>query len=115
MPDPQTMTVDDLEAEDAKLATLAKQAAGRVPQLKGAAVRDSIGRTYASASVELPSLGLTALQAAVAQAASAGAEALEAAVIFNQPGDDAGVEAVRDLAPEAPVYAVNRKDVTRLA
>ncbi|WP_025272391.1 hypothetical protein [Haloglycomyces albus] len=107
-------TLDSLAEEDTKLVTMARQAAGRVTQLKGAAVRDTIGRTYASAPVELPHLELTALQAAVAQAAAAGAEALEAAAIFNYTDDDPGVRAVQDLAQNAPVYAVVRKDVTRL-
>jgi hypothetical protein len=86
-------------AEDAKLVTLAKGALGRVAAAEGAAVRDETGRTYASASVSLPSLHLSALQAAVAQASAAGARGVEAAVLGAQhPAADAdGVAAVRDL------------------
>jgi hypothetical protein len=109
------MTVDDLDAEDAKLVTLARGAAGRVQQPTGAAVRDGIGRTYASAAVDLPSLQLSALQGAVAQAFAAGSDTLEAAVVFGVDGDDDGVKAVRDMASGAAVYAVVRKDVTRIA
>ena len=47
-------TPGDLDAEDAKLVTLAKGARGRVSASEGAAVRDETGRTYASASVGLP-------------------------------------------------------------
>ena len=47
---------------------------------RGRGVRDDIGRTYAAASVALPSLRLTALQAAVAAAVSSGSDRLEAAV-----------------------------------
>jgi hypothetical protein len=88
-----------LGGEDAKLVTLAKGALGRVAAAEGAAVRDETGRTYASASVSLPSLHLSALQAAVAQASAAGARGVEAAVLVAQhPAADAdGVAAVRDL------------------
>ncbi|HEX5016829.1 MAG TPA: cytidine deaminase [Actinomycetes bacterium] len=88
-----------LDAEDAKLVTLARGARGRVGAAEGAAVRDETGRTYASASVSLPSLQLSALQAAVAQAVSAGARGLEAAALVSDRDDaDAeGAAAVRDL------------------
>src|SRR6478736_4487255 len=59
-----------LDAEDAKLVTLARGARGRAAAVEGAAVRDEDGRTYAAATVELPSLRLTALQAAVVGAAT---------------------------------------------
>ncbi len=45
----------------------------RTGAAEGAAVRDTDGRTYAAATVALPSLQLTALQAAVAAAVSSGA------------------------------------------
>ncbi|WP_035737849.1 hypothetical protein [Glycomyces arizonensis] len=108
------LTVDALDAEDAKLVTLARGAAGRVQQATGAAVRDGIGRTYASAAVDLPSLRLTALQAAVAQAFAAGAETLEAAVVFGAEGDEDGIRAARDIAADVVVYSMVRKEVTRL-
>ncbi|PRY57942.1 cytidine deaminase [Glycomyces artemisiae] len=107
--------VDDLDAEDAKLVTLARGAAGRVSQTTGAAVRDGIGRTYASAAVDLPSLRLTALQAAVAQAFAAGAEALEAAVVFGVEADGEGLRAARDISSDVAAYSVIRKEVNRLA
>jgi DhnA family fructose-bisphosphate aldolase class Ia len=105
----------ELDAEDAKLATLARGAAGRVQQATGAAVRDGIGRTYASAAVDLPSLKLTALQAAVAQAYAAGADALEAAVVFGAESDEDGLKAAKEISADLTVYAVIRKEVTRLA
>jgi nucleotide-binding universal stress UspA family protein len=108
-------SVEDLDAEDAKLVTLARGAAGRVQQTTGAAVRDGIGRTYASAAVDLPSLTLTALQAAVAQAFAAGADSLEAAVVFGADSDEAGLRAAREISADLTVYAVNRKEVSRLA
>ena len=89
----------ELDAEDAKLVTLAKGARGRVSAPEGAAVRDETGRTYASASVNLASLQLSALQMAVAQAVASGARSLEAAVLVSNvdQGDADGVAAVRDL------------------
>ncbi|WP_035701802.1 hypothetical protein, partial [Glycomyces tenuis] len=96
------------------LVTLARGAAGRVQQATGAAVRDGIGRTYASAAVDLPSLRLTALQAAVAQAFAAGADTLEAAVVFGAEGDEDGARAARDITADVVVYSVVRKEVTRL-
>ncbi|NJP34775.1 cytidine deaminase [Micromonospora thermarum] len=96
----------ELSAEDAKLVVLARGARGRVGAVEGAAVRDQDGRTYAAASVSLPSLALTALQLAVASAAAAGATRLEAAVVVTEAStlDGAGHAAVRDLAADAPIH-----------
>jgi len=74
---------DALDAEDAKLVTLARGARARSAAAEGAAVRDEDGRTYAAATVDLPSLRLTALQVAVATAVSSGAQALEAAAVVG--------------------------------
>lgn len=94
----------DLAAEDAKLVTLARSARARTGAAQGAAVRDADGRTYVAATVDLPSLQLSALQAAVAMAVSSGAPGLEAAVVLgDDPSDDAGEKAVRDVSPSAPV------------
>ena len=97
--------------EDDKLVTLARSARARTGAAEGAAVRDTDGRTYAAATVALPSLQLSALQVAVAMAACSGAEGLEAAAVVGAPVaaagdavDDPGLAAVRDLAATAPVY-----------
>ena len=97
---------EELSAEDAKLVTLARAARARIGAAEGAAVRDSDGRTYAAASVVLPSLNLSALQAAVAAAVVAGAAGLEAAAVGSDAArvDDAGLAAVRDLGPAAALY-----------
>jgi hypothetical protein len=99
-------TGDALTAEDAKLVTLARSARARVGAVEGAAVRDQDGRTYAAASVALPSLAITALQLAVASAVAAGATKLEAAAVVTEASelDGAGHAAVRDLAAAAPVH-----------
>jgi hypothetical protein len=96
----------DLDPEDAKLVTLARSARGRTGAPEGAAVRDTDGRTYLAASVALPSLALTALQAAVAAAVSSGVSGLEAAVVVSDADavEEAGLAAVRDLTPSAPVF-----------
>jgi hypothetical protein len=96
----------ELTAEDAKLVTLARGARARVAAAEGAAVRDQDGRTYAAATVALPSLSVTALQLAVASAVAAGATKLEAAaVVTGAPKlEGAGWAAVRDLAADAPIH-----------
>ena len=99
------MTSRDLDPEDAKLITLARSARGRTGAAEGAAVRDTDGRTYLAATVTLPSLRLSALQAAVAAAVSSGAKGLEAAAIVSDAGsvEEPGLAAVHDLTPSAPV------------
>jgi hypothetical protein len=91
--------------EDAKLVVLARSARARTGAAQGAAVRDTDGRTYAAATVALPSLRLSALQVAVAMAACSGARGLEAAAIVgDDAADPAGENAVRDLAASAPIH-----------
>jgi hypothetical protein len=75
--------VASLAPDDAKLVTLARAARARTGAAQGAAVRDDFGRTYAAATVELRSLRLSALQAAVAAALSSGSQVLEAAVVLG--------------------------------
>jgi hypothetical protein len=98
--------MSELDAEDAKLVTLARGARARIGAVEGAAVRDQDGRTYAAATVTLPSLALTALQLAVASAAAAGAQRLEAAAVVTEAStlDAAGHAAVRDLSLDAPIH-----------
>ena len=93
----------DLDAEDGKIVTLARSARARTGAAEGAAVRDTDGRTYAAATVALPSLSLTALQAAVAAAVAGGAPELEAAaVVAAADAVDANwLAAVRDHAGDA--------------
>lgn len=105
-----TDTPPELDPDDTKLAVLARSSMGRTGAVEGAAVRDLDGRTYAASTVDLPSLRLTALQAAVAAAVSSGAEGLEAAAVVTGAAalDEDGVRAVRDLAPAAVLLLADR-------
>lgn len=95
----------ELDPEDAKLVTLARSARARNGAAEGAAVRDDIGRTYAATTVALPSLSLTALQAAVAAAVSSGAQRLEAAAVVSDATevDADSAAALADLGVKAAV------------
>ncbi|WP_037068690.1 hypothetical protein [Pseudonocardia acaciae] len=96
----------ELDPEDAKIVVLARSSRARTGAAEGAAVRDTDGRTYAATTVVLPSLRLSALQAAVAAAVASGAEGLEAAAVVSADAGDpdpASLAAVRDLGPEAPL------------
>ncbi len=84
------------EADDLKLLTLARGARARVGAVSGAAVRDDTGRTYSSASVALPSLSLTALEACIAQAVASGARGLEAAVVVGGTVGEVDLRLVRE-------------------
>jgi trehalose-6-phosphatase len=104
--------VTELPPEDAKLVALARSARARARSEQGAAVRDTDGRSYVAAGVTLRSLSLTALQLAVAMALSSGALGLEAAVVLgDDPSDEAGVAAVREVAPSATVVLVDANGV----
>lgn len=97
----------ELDPEDAKLVTLARSARARNGAAEGAAVRDDMGRTYVATTVSLPSLSLTALQAAAAAAVSSGAQRLEAAVVLGdtQAVRDEDRAVAADLGVERPLLA----------
>ena len=90
---------DQLPAEDAKLLTLARSTRARTRAAEGACVRDRDGRTYAGASVELPSLQLSAVEVAVAMAVSSAATGLEAVAVVTdaQTISDKDLAVVRDF------------------
>jgi hypothetical protein len=72
------------DPEDLKLIALARAALARTETGQAACVRDTDGRTYAGARVELPHLALPAASVAVAMAASSGARRLEAAAVAGE-------------------------------
>ena len=95
------------DPEDLKLVTLARSARARSGAPEGAAVRDDIGRTYAASTVDLPSLRLTALQAAVAAALSSGSDRLEAAAVVgpDEALGDADSAVLADVAVSTVLLA----------
>ena len=103
--------MSDLSAEDRKLVTLARATRARTGAPEGAAVRDADGRTYAAATVDLPSLQISAVGVCVAMAVASGAKRLEAAVVLtSEPAvADADLDVLRDLGGAAIV--VHRGDV----
>jgi hypothetical protein len=110
--------VSELTDEDTKLVTLARAVRARNGAVEGAAVRDDTGRTYAATPVVLPSLAVSAVQAAVVMAIAGGARGLEAAVLVT-PGDgivedDRAV--VREFGgPAAPLHLVDTEGVLRVS
>jgi hypothetical protein len=87
------------DPEDAKLLVLARAHRARAGSSTGAAVRDTDGRTYSAAQLDLPSLRLSAVQLAVAVAATSGVTGLEAVVVVG--ADEVAVcerDLVRDFA-----------------
>ena len=88
------------DPEDLKLVTLARSARARNGAPEGAAVRDDMGRTYAASTVDLPSLRLTAVQAAVGAALSSGSDRLEAVAVVGETEalDDADTAVLADVA-----------------
>lgn len=99
---------NDLSAEDRKLVTLARATRARTGAAEGAAVRDRDGRTYAAATVDLPSLQVSALQTCVAMAVASGSAGLEAAVLLTESGGagDPDLAALRDLGGSGVVVHV---------
>ncbi|MBB4930320.1 hypothetical protein F4561_001140 [Lipingzhangella halophila] len=99
--------IADLDPEDQKLVTLARASRARNSAHEGAAVRDETGRTYVATTVVLPSLRLSALQAAAAAAVSSAAESLEAAAVVTQAGEltEADAAVAGDLKTATVVLA----------
>jgi hypothetical protein len=87
------------DPEDHKLVTLARSTRARTGAAEGACLRDGDGRTYAGATVDLPTLRLTAVQVAVAMAVASGSRGLEAVVVLGDAAvlDEADLSVVRDF------------------
>jgi len=112
----------ELDPEDRKLITLARSTRAHNAVAEGAAVRDETGRTYVAGTVALPSLRLSALQAAVALAVASGARSLAAAAIVSEAvtdavtGDGTGADAGGgpQPGPQSPPSAEERAAVRDL-
>jgi len=83
--------VSSLPPEDNKLVVLAKATRARTAAAEGAALRDLDGRTYAAATVDLPSLQVSAVGVAVSMAVASGAKGAEPAVVLTE-GDVAAAD-----------------------
>jgi hypothetical protein len=107
-----------VDAEDNKLVVLARATRARTGAAEGAALRDLDGRTYAAATVDLPSLQVSALGVCIAMAVASGARGAEAAVVLG--GDDLSdgdLSALREFAgagvPVHQASAAGAPGVTR--
>ena len=89
---------DPLSAEDNKLLVLARATRARTGAPQGAAVRDLDGRTYAGASVDLPSLQLSAIQVCIAMATASGSKGLESVVVFGHEPSAHDHDAIDEFA-----------------
>jgi len=99
MPEPT-----ELSAEDRKLVTLARATRARTGASQGAAVRDLDGRTYAGATVALPSLAVSALGVCLAMAISSGSRGLEAVVVMGAESlDETDAAALEEFAGDGVV------------
>jgi hypothetical protein len=98
----------ELSAEDRKLVTLARATRSRTGGPEGAAIRDTDGRTYAAATVALPSLQVSAVGVCVAMAVSSGSRGLEAAVVLGDTGQVSSVDldVLRDFGGAGAVVHV---------
>lgn len=101
------------DPEDAKLLVLARAHRARAGTSTAAAVRDTDGRTFSAVDVALPSLRLSALELAVALAASSGVSGLEAALIVGAGGiEPTDVTVVREFAGAGvPIYRADTAGV----
>jgi hypothetical protein len=91
--------VTSLPPEDNKLVVLAKATRARTGAAEGAALRDLDGRTYAGATVDLPSLQVSAMGVVIAMAVASGAKGAEAAVVLTEGEmSSSDLDALRDFA-----------------
>lgn len=95
-----------MDPEDQKLVVLARATRARIGAAQGAALRDQDGRTYAGATVDLPTLQVSALGVCVAMAVASGSTGAEAAVVLGETElDPTDLQVLREFAGEGiPVH-----------
>lgn len=79
-----TENLQATDPEDVKIINLARASLARSRAREAACVRDTDGRTYAGANVDLPHLRLSAIAVAIAMAVSSGAPGLEAVALAGE-------------------------------
>lgn len=83
--------------ENRKLMILARGALTRGSATAAAAVRDETGRTHVAVAVDLPSLRVPALRAALIVALASGARGIEAGVVVGHEADVGPTDAGSDI------------------
>jgi hypothetical protein len=90
--------VTSLPPEDNKLVVLARATRARTGAAEGAALRDLDGRTYAGATVDLPSLQVSAVGVVIAMAVASGSKGAEAVVVLTESDlAESDLAALRDF------------------
>jgi cytidine deaminase len=92
------------------LVTLARGARSRIGAADGAAVLDEMGRSYTGCTVTLPTLSLSAVHLAVANAVASGSRGLDVVVIVSAHDslDPLDLDTIRDFAgPGVPITVVD--------
>ena len=104
-----------LSAEDNKLVVLARATRTRAGAAEGAALRDLDGRTYAAATVDLPSLQVSAVGVAVGMAVASGAKGLEAVVVLTESELSPAISRSSATSPEpgSPCSGARRPERSR--
>ena len=108
-PGPRVGRVSELsDPDDRKLVTLARATRARTGAAEGAALRDADSRTYAAATVDLPSLRVSAIGVAVAMAVASGSHGVEAVVVLTEATAVAGTTSLRCATSRVPACPASR-------
>jgi hypothetical protein len=103
------------DPEDVKIINLARASLARSRAREAACVRDTDGRTYAGANVDLPHLRLSAIAVAIAMAVSSGAPGLEAVALAGEahPREE-DLDLIKDLPGDrVAVWSVDAAGTVR--
>jgi cytidine deaminase len=110
-----TENLQATDPEDVKVIKLARASLARSRAREAACVRDTDGRTYAGANVDLPHLRLSAIAVAIAMAVSSGAPGLEAVALAGEahPREE-DLDLIKDLPGDrVAVWSVDAAGAVR--
>jgi cytidine deaminase len=110
-----TENLQATDPEDVKIINLARASLARSRAREAACVRDTDGRTYAGANVDLPHLRLSAIAVAIAMAVSSGAPGLEAVALAGEahPREE-DLDLIKDLPGDrVAVWSVDAAGAVR--